>query len=78
MDTENVIFFEANQNHSMIKFLERNPTAIIVSSTKPMEKLREDLPWTIVLEECEDKRHLFLSYPNHKAIARERAQNLYR
>jgi hypothetical protein len=78
LDSTKVFYFEETQNVALIKFLEHNPTAIIVSSDDPMETLRADLPWTIALEECAHDRHLYVSHPNRKVIARERAQHLYR
>lgn len=78
LERKKIVYFKASQNVSLIKFLQQNPTAIIVSSSETMETLRDDLPWTISLKEYEPARHLFLSHPNRKIIARERNQQLYR
>jgi 4-amino-4-deoxy-L-arabinose transferase-like glycosyltransferase len=79
LDLGRVTHFHPYQYYSMVRFLEQNPTAIIISSENPIKSLREDLPWTIELEECEEgRRHLFISRPNVKAIAREQATNPYR
>lgn len=78
MDESKVNFFEHEQIHVLINFLQENPTSIIVSNEKPMEYLRADLPWTITLEEREEGRHLYTATPNWKAIAREQSNNQYR
>lgn len=78
IDKESVFWFEATETCSMVEFLKANPSSIIVSSKDPMETLRQDLPWTILLEERTNARHLYVSRPNQTVIANQPASTTYR
>jgi 4-amino-4-deoxy-L-arabinose transferase-like glycosyltransferase len=75
LDPQDVFYFEASETISMVEFLTDHPNAIIVSSDDSMKALRRNLPWTILLEEREDSRHLYLSRLNQAVIARQPASN---
>jgi len=68
-DPADVKFFKASQTKKMVEFLKANPTAIIVASDEPMKTLRADLPWTILLDQCEAARHLYTSQVNRSVAA---------
>ncbi len=68
-DPDDVKFFQVTQTSKLVEFLSANPTAIIVASDDPMKTLRDDLPWTIRLDQHEEARHLYTSQIN-TAVAR--------
>jgi len=68
LEPDRINVFEESDVPSVVEFLNDNPNAIIVSSDDPMEVLRRDLPWTILLEECEEGRHLYISHPNPSVV----------
>ena len=67
--------FEHDETRQLVEFLSENPTSIIVSSKDPMKVLRNDLPWTVLLEKCEGKRHLYVSRPLKAAVANASNKN---
>ena len=73
-----ITWFDDTQTISMINFLNDNPRSIIVSSKDPMETLRRDLPWTIILEECAEARHLYVSRPNSRVLSHRNGQTTHR
>lgn len=70
--------FNEKQTQDLVRFLNWNPNAIIVSAKEPIEQLRADLPWTISIEQCKGKRHLYVARPNKAVIAREQQSRLFR
>ena len=74
----NAIYFDWHDTKNLVEYLKWNPNSIIVSSKEPMEHLRIELPWTVLITQQEDKRHLYVTRPNEIAIAREQQSQLFR
>lgn len=64
-----ITHFPETETFKAAKFLQENPTALLVSTPDHIKELRKALDWNIRISKHETARHVYLTSPTQKPAA---------